>query len=414
MAARGRLRITTLLPVFLFLCFSPHCQRTSAPPVSTAKAVLPPRDLDADNLLALIHGAVGTHRTGELSLEASALFALDSDSSTGWSTPPMDPQQTLTIVLPARAIVSQVGLSVPERVDPGFIAKTVAFDSSADGKTFAPLGVMKLAKGGENQLISVTPTEARWIRARIVSEHPVHVLTVFALEARGREIDAYVRPALDGEWTLNGLPARFQTSGTRVRGRVATVPETVIDGAWDGRLIRFTWTRGPQYGPGILVPGADQTSLNGMFWFQDAIPLFFGAAWFGKRTSAEPEMIPEADQSSTFLPRNGRYPLYRFTFGSAGELNEAAEAIARVAGITSATPASRFRLVVHDFHGKDAAACDEASKARLSAIREAMVAARIAPANLEFVAAGSREPKEDIQSPLQRMIYSRVEIQPVK
>src|SRR5688572_10165696 len=84
---------------------APAPGQSSSPkqPTSSAPLELGVRE-SRESLLSLLQGAVVVERSGELSLESSAIHGIDSDHWTSWTSPPDDLQQWMVVQLrqPAR------------------------------------------------------------------------------------------------------------------------------------------------------------------------------------------------------------------------------------------------------------------------------------------------------------------------
>ena len=98
-----------------------------------------------------------------------------------------------------------------------------------------------------------------------------------------------------------------------------------ITGGIDGRVLRFVWREGDNYGPAIMVVSPDGTRLNGLYWRGDKAE---GQAkwWDGTRTAATPGTCPHWKADTALekaverdLRDSKRTRLYGITFDFASD-----------------------------------------------------------------------------------------------
>lgn len=399
-----------LLPLILIVAAA--CAKPTAPtaPASTPAA----KDSDAAervSLLDLAHGATVVSRTGEMMLELSALRAVDGDPGSYWMNPPHDLPQSLTVALPARSRIEKVGIRTLDKG--GFTAGHVSFETSDDGKTFAPLATIKSADSKEPQWLAIKPLDASYVRVTMVDPMvPDHDVRLYSILAAGKELEPPHPGDISGCWTVNGRATRFARDGARVVGIMQMGNEPIrFDGGFDGRIYRLNWIRGNDYGLALLTVARTGRELSGMQWHEEAIPLFVADSWFGEKTDCG---NPAALTGSVgpLLRRVGRFPLFGIRFRSDGSLDAAASrAMLQTLVSYLKSPNGRIRFVAHEFRQPDAAANRELAQREIDALRAQL---RSSGANLDgvdFVTEGSDSPRQEPVTESMRALYSSVDLE---
>jgi len=347
------------------------------------------------SLTNLARGATIISRTGESYLAASAMEVIDGDPGSFWVSPPRDFPQSIVIGLPARARIDRVGLRTSKEVQ---TANRVQFEASPDGAAWRPLVTVTAAATGEAQWFDVAPVEASQLRVTVVDARPsqTHV-RLYSVLAHGTELEPPRAGAIDGCWSLNGRPATFARRGARVTGalKIGELP-ILLDGAGDGRTIRFVWIRGNDYGLAMATVSPDGKHLTAQVWHEEAIPLFDADPWFGERAAcAAPQ--PREDVAAALLRRVGRYSLFATDAASIDHLVKLLGSL-RLPG----------RIVVHEFREATPQANLLRSQKRLEEVRAALGGRA---AGVEFVAAGSDNPRQAPVTQAMREMYSSVDVE---
>lgn len=403
-----------LLPGALLIALA--CEERSPRPNQPQAAQKPRAAIIDPQVLNLLRGAVMTERSGEHDLNSSALMAIDGDLHRAWVTPPGDPRQHCTIVLPARTRIESVGFSNLFVNQAMRAAGQLQLERSADGITFAPLQTITTTKLANDQRFPVKPVEALALRATILGTvGDAQAAELPELIIRGSELEAPSRGPLGGTWKVNELTARLAEEGTHIYGVVGQDPPMLLDGAWEGRYGRFAWIRGKQYGVGLLTLDRSGRHLNALWWFEEAITPYFGMPWFGSRTgSALPRAVSEfADRS---LQHQKKVPLYQIAFDEANRLTpESMPALDRVREMVARHSGKRFRMVAHDVRGHSPAADQRATDAQIESLRQAFAARGIDTSRVSFVSAGSTRSRDPIDPPIYyALLHSRVELEVIE
>jgi len=389
---------------------APPPQDAAAPPPATSKQPTGPDDPnERANLLNFAHGATVVSRSGEWSLSLSALNAIDGELTSAWVMNAGDYPQSVTIALAARSRIERVGIAT-NRTPPVAI-DSLTFESSLDGTTFTPLAQMKPQRSDKAQLMSVTPVDATFIRATLTGGgRSGRANAVFAL---GRELAAPKAPSIAGCWTINGVNAILDQQGAHANGRVDTTPTpTYLDGGFDGRFFRFTWSRGASFGYEAISVSPDGAHLSGQQWHEEPIPLFFAESWFGDRRDCTSTIIDQGKVTRELLRRNGRAPLFGLAFDANGNLNEreSLDTLTTLHHFLVGTTI-QARLVAHEFRAATPAKNLALANAQLTSLEQWLLRNGVPQGRVSFVAAGSDTPREVPVTDAMRALYSSVDLE---
>ena len=358
--------------------------------------------------MTLTRGAVVTDRTGELFLDASAIRAIDGDPGSFWMSPPADLPQTITIALPARSRIDKVGI----RSDPSYPANHIRFDSSGDGRAFTPLASVMAIRTSDAQWFNVPATELAYLRVTALDTmQPSADVRLQSILARGVELEPIHARNLAGCWLMNGEIGAFHGRGARATGAVQTGKELMqLEGGFDGRIYRFNWIRGNDYGYALLAIAPGDQRLNAMTWHEEAIPLFFGEAWFGERAQCNGEPAVETDTAERFLRRAGRYSLFGLRFDENGALDAGASADP-LQWLTRMSSTADMQLVAHEFRRENSAANRAFAERELQSLRNALQNAGANLKRITYVAKGSDGPRQRPETDAMRSLYSAVDVE---
>jgi hypothetical protein len=410
---RGRRAAVALLLLIVAGCKRnpvPAATATAPPPPS---AIKPPADdaTERDNLLNYARGTVVVARSGEFALWASALQAIDGDPETCWVAPPHEGSQWLLAALPARTRVEQIGLSNDALTTGGSVS--VAFESSMDGVTFSPLGVVESRKKQNGLLFATRPTEARYVKVTSKEISAGGGVSLCSLQVRGVETVKRSPNDLTGCWSVNGSRLTLAQDGDHVFGQLEGPKPTVIDGGSDGRFVRFVWVRDREFGYGAFAVEESGKHLSGRIWHEEPIPIFAGEAWFGERSSCTGKtVLGGSTVASTFFQRAGRFPLYGLRAAADGsiEVSQSVATLRALDGLIRAAGTRHIRLEAHEFRQRDAASNHAFAGRELASLRALLGAAGVPLGTIELVVLGSDQPRHPPRTADQRALYSSIEV----
>jgi F5/8 type C domain len=403
-----------LLALLLILsCAQPAPKRAIARrPQKPGPYVLPTDTVnERTSLLDITRGATIVSRTGEAMLVTSAISIIDGQIGTFWTPPPRDYPQSIVVALGARSRIDRVGFRT--LTEGGYEANHLTFERSLDGAAWQPLATMTARQIDQAQWLDVAPSEAAYLRVTIPdAKSAVHDVRLRSLLARGTEIGPRSDPPIDGCWSINGEAASFVQRGSQASGVLAQGAQPVLlAGGTNGRIWRFNWIRGHDFGFVALAVSPDGKHLSALVWHEEAIPLFTAIPWFGERTPcAAPAR--SGDVASAVLQRAEHVPMFALQFDAAGEFQTEAsrEELQSLASIIRSAPLA-LRIVAHEFRQSDAKHDKEIAEHEIASLHKALANLGTDLSRVEFIAAGSDAPRQTPGSDAARAIYSSVEVE---
>jgi hypothetical protein len=373
----------------------------------------PPTDIvnEQTSLLDITRGATIVSRTGEAMLITSAIYTIDGEIGSFWTPPPRDYPQSIVIALGARSRIDRVGFRT--LIAGAYEANHVTFERSLDGVAWQPVGTMTARSVSEAQWLDVAPSEAAYLRVTVPdAKHPVRDVRLRSLLAHGAEIATRIDPPLDGCWSVNGDSAAFAQRGARATGVLMQGKQPLfLAGGTNGRMWRFNWIRGNDYGFTALTVSPDDKHLSALHWHEEAIPLFTAIPWFGDRAPCAAP-APRNDVQMAVLRRAGHVGMFGLQFDSSGELlvEPSREELQLLAAIIRGAPLP-LRLVAHEFRQPDARRNKEIAEHEIASLRKELGHLGTGLGNLDFLAAGSDAPRQTPATDAARAIYSSVEVE---
>lgn len=376
------------------------CERAVPVPEETPAPVqkIAP-DTDADNLLNMAYGAAVVSRTGELNLENSAAHAIDSVSPSNWISSPGAHDETLVYSLLSPARVTRAGVTVYQGDQ---VPRRVAFDTSMDGRKWRELISVEPQNHSDRQLWPVTPTVARYIRARVLDEEKYYV-RVRAFHLLGDEVEPPSAPPFTGCWTINGERVLLRQEGARVTGTIESDPPTYLEGGTDNRVALLTWQQGAGWGHAVLTRTPDGAHLTGLRFFTEFELKWLGDGWFGERCGAG--FSPPAPRGLKPAP----HALYGLAFDSKGRIVEDLSK-AQLDAIVPLLKNRKAKITAYEVRYDTAEDNRLVTVARIASLRAALQARGVDLSRIEFVAAGNGWNGPLVQSTIQRLLASRVEL----
>jgi hypothetical protein len=368
-------------------------------------------DIDGDNLLNLAYGASVVSRTAELNLESSALNAIDGMSLTAWTTPPGAPEQTLVFGLGGPSRIDALGVTT---IGGDRAPQKVRFEASSNGSSWREIATLEPVSRN-TKLVDVKPFEARYLRVTTIEPAETYA-TLASIHANGREVRPAERFSFDGCWTINTRPARLVQRGARITGAVGVDRLTFVDGGMDGRVAKLMWMRGPMWGYVTATVTPDGRGLSAMTFHEEPVNGRAAEAWFGNRCDATPNAMPALPAPIAYLRRIGHWTMSGVVFDADEHLIDepSRPVLDDAAALIRAMPSQRLRIIAHEFHHNDPKENRRRTEARIDAIRTALQARGLDLSHVRFVANGSERKDVEAPSAIQRMLWSRIDLELVK
>lgn len=393
----------------MMLLLISRCDRVEPPAEETKTPAPAVEPTEKNNLASILRGATIMSRTGEASLDFSALAAFDSDRGTVWSTPPVNLEQSVTIALPVRSRVEEIAVWNDSTLAARAI-RTFEFSTSVDGETFSEPRRLQVPKQAAAHLFPF-PVEASFIRFTPIDTYgETTVLDVPSIEVRGRELERFRPRSLAGSWRINDAPAFFEESGSRSRGVIQLEPPMYVDGGWHERMFRFLWVRGKKEGVGFFTLDPSSRHLSGFWWFATPARVSSGLAMFGDKQSDGGASTDTANVLKSHLERTRRIPLLQLSLHKSVEEN--ASILREIIALISANPSARFVIASRNWTGDTFEERQRLAEQQLASFRQMF--AEVAPqtlANLSFAAVGEKEIPQDSDQPLARLLMTRLELE---
>ena len=383
------------------------CEEKGAP--LSRPATAPNKAAPSRNVLDFGLGAAVVSRTGELTLESSALRAIDGDAVSAWTSPTNDIEQTLVFSLPAPARIEKIGVRTPLAPHSRMAAMNV--EASADGIEFSALANLRLEKTDQMQWFDAPFEQARYVRV-LVTEGGSQMASLQAIELEGEWLQPPSTPPIADCWTINQAPASFADRGGRVAGYIGRENPIQFDGGRRGAVYRFAWAQGGAWGYGLVTLTPDGKRFSGLRWFQDAAVHSFGGSWFGDRSPCQPAGMQPDRVVDTFLASAGWYPLYSLHFDANDRLDEDAsrgglQIIANVARRMGAKPVT---LIVREYEESEPEANRRRTDARAASLRDVLARAGADVSRIDCISAGSANSRRPTDTAAMRQLYGVVEI----
>jgi hypothetical protein len=369
----------------------------------------PDDSTERKNLLNIARGAAVVSRSGEVTLENSALRAIDGDPRSDWLSPAGDPQHTLTFSLATRSRIEEIGALT----SPKAATKTIRYETSLDGRTFTPLLMQTLQRVWSDQVVPVKPpVEAAFIRASTIDGYGAFI-DLRSVIARGTEVTPPQPRFIAGCWAINTFPAAFFESEGTAYGWFDQRERMWLDGGFDGRVWRFVFIRGPQIGLIAFAMSPDNAHISGLKWFEDADPHKLIDSLFGDRQKCTVPRPPYGvDVLRTFLERHLWVPLYGFRFDDANQVvpGQSGFAIRELSRLINDVAPRPVRIVSREMRGADAKSDLAVSQARMDSLRAELQRRNIDLSRVTFIAAGRENYHTAVWSEIMRTMQSGIEM----
>jgi hypothetical protein len=383
------------------------CREEGAPLSRPASA--PSTTSVSRNVLDFGLGAAVVSRTGELTLESSALRAIDGDPLSAWASPTNDTQQTLVFSLPAPASIEKIGI----RTSPAPHSRTIAMtvEASSDGTQFSQLANLRLEHTDQPQWFDAPFADARYVRV-LVTEGGSQMATLQSVELEGEWRGQRSTPPIEDCWTINQAPASFAEREGRIAGSIGDDNPIQFDGGRKDAVYRFAWARGGSWGYGLVTLTPDGKHLSGLRWFQDAAVHSYGGGWYGERRPCQTSGMQPDRVVDTFLGSAGWYPLYSLHFNEHDQLDEAASrgGLQVIANVMRRIGNKRMTLIAREYDGSTREANQRRTDTRLASLRDVLTRTGADLSQIDFVSAGSTNPRRPTDTAAMRQLYGVVEI----
>ena len=357
----------------------------------------------------MARGASIVSRTAELTLESSAILAIDGDQNSGWATPHGDTYQSVVISMPAPATIAEIGIRSPKNDQ--LRVNNVSVEASSDGRSFTTLAEPALQSANDTQTFPVKETEAQYLRVTITGATG-GIATISSLQAHG-SFSSPPRPGpIAGCWSINGVPTRFVEQNGAVRGRSGSGSAPLrFDGGVEGSLYRFVWVRGPDRGYGAITVAPAGQALSGIRWFVRPVPKNFGGSWFGEKGDCSPA-APLQSVVSHFTGRGEPYPLFGLHFDEQDRLvaGTSEDALKVIAEVVATAGTRKVELLARELRDASRDVNSRRARARLESLRTTLATRRVDLTNVVFTPSDTAADPTVVRTDLARAMNSVVQV----
>jgi hypothetical protein len=370
-------------------------------------------NVERTSLASLANGACLIDRTGEDYLRVSALSAIDGNSDSGWIGPAQDLPQSLTVGLPVLTRVTSIGLR--SSMKRPFRLRDARVEAAKGEGSFTTIATVALKDAPDAQFFDVPAVEADRLRVTVLAGfEPNHAVELSSFLVHGRELEPPPLPHLTGSWRVNGHGAAFAQFGNHITGALQLNKQPYFfEGGADGnRMLRLLWIRGLEYGYAAATVSRDGRHLSFIDWYEEPIPFFYDDAWFGERES---DALPPDESevfAASFVRRAGRWPLFGLAFRGDGSLDaEASDHALRLLARMILKAPGHLRLVSHEFREATPAANRARAQRALDAVHAELARHGVPLASVQFVTAGSDNPRQVVCTQPMRELYSSIDFE---
>jgi len=217
---------------------------------------------------------------------------------------------------------------------------------------------------------------------------------------------------MSGEWESNGARLFLNQKGNLVEGYLLQGVPFFIDGGYDGHSFRFAWLRGNEYGLGVLTVDPTATHISGCEWHEHNVHQSFRMdSWFATRVSEKNIGGDRPDSVAAYILRTGAFPLYGLKFDDAGTLDVAASGaqLDRIVGLLKR--GGKVRFSAQELRENTEPANRARAQKELDSLRAALAALKVPVTKIEFGIAGKERTIVPIWQPIQRYLYSRIDLE---
>jgi hypothetical protein len=186
-------------------------------------------------------------------------------------------------------------------------------------------------------------------------------------------------------------------------------PPLVFEGGWRDRVIRGVWLRGNEFGYAAIFVSADGQAMNVRRWHEEVIPLFQALPLLGTR-AGDAAVPPAWTIHDGWLQRFKRVPVYGIEFDAAGAVNAAAsgEALAWLA--SKLAGGGKHTILLREYSRGSAPENLTATEQQAQALRQALQGRGANLSAVTIRGVGTTEHKESPATPVERPMFSRVEL----
>lgn len=354
---------------------------------------------------------------------------IDGSNLKGWSsTEGYDEPMEFVFELSEECIIEKFGFNNEcEKNYPGICAKKIKVEISttspvADYKTVLS---DKLEEFAPTKYFEIEPTEARWIKVTILSNHGFEKFTeLMEIEAWGKYIvDDIKSNNLTGDWTSTWGTVSIRQKGSSIKGCYAYRNGIIKNAGMDRRILNFTWVEDEgkrPAGKAILVVNEEGTRLNGIWCYGEDLSEY--GTWVFKRKGEKPTRCyqkPEVEKDTVKqnqlkeeIEATGKLTVYGINFET-NSANIKPESFTTLDEIFDMLNDNKSMQLIINGHTDSKGAAEynkKLSTNRAESVKTYLVEKGIVADRLESFGKGEEEPVADNETQLGRAANRRVEL----
>jgi hypothetical protein len=243
------------------------------------------------SLVSLSSGAFLIEKPAEYSLTFYGFYIMDEDPETGWCSPEGEiSDHTFVFELAEETILHHLEFDTAYVDTEYSAAKDIIIELSNEGLTegFQEIARLSLIDQKDKQKFPVSnELSGRWLRLTILNNHGSTKFTeLMDFRAYGEQLTETPLPDVSGTYTSDyHSDFHLLHQGTSLTGCYEW-DEGLLNGTFEGRMVKLTWEDSYGKGPGILVFSSDGERFFGLWWYEGNED-YQGEMWEGVKQSQD-------------------------------------------------------------------------------------------------------------------------------
>src|SRR3569623_110195 len=375
------------------------------------------------NLASLGAGAIVVKQPAAYSESWTGFWLIDEAPSPGYAPPEDDigPKE-IVIELADKDEISEVAFDIAQAESEERAAKTIKVEISDKPDTgFSELLTAPLARAKDTQHFTAkAPKPGRYLKVTTLANFgSKEYVELMGFAAYGKVVAKMPGPDFSGSYTTSYGTFRVKQTGAAATGCYEFNNGLIVNGGFDGRVMRFTWKEVDRGGPAVLVLPSDGKGFFGLWWETNGEHP--SGRWEGTFASKTIGVCPHykfdtkastGGDVAAALRSEGRVRLYGITFATDSDhiKDESKGTLDQIVATAKAEPTWKLAI---EGHTDGVGAADhnrQLSEKRAAAVKAYLVKAGVAAHRLTTHGFGATKPLATHDTSLGRSQNRRVEI----